>query len=213
MKIIEVYKRFTIPPNLQAHMIRVFGIICFIEKHWSGPWVDWQLTKKMALLHDMGNIIKFDMNNNPEFMGSEKVNINYWKQVQKDFINKYGNDDEEATRQILREIGIDEQIINTIFSKSFGNSVAVSSSYNWSLKLLYYADLRTLPLKIGTLEERLIDVKNRMPKYTARSDFEQLVQACKHIGFQIQKYLNIPDIAINDKSASINRQLAEDFPI
>ncbi len=204
MNITGIYKKFRIPPNLQEHMIRVYRIICFIEKHWIGEEIDWKLVKKIALLHDMGNIIKFNLDAHPEFLGSEEPNVEYWKKVREEVIKKYGLDEEEATRKMLQEVGVDEKAIQIISDKAFGNSVGVKDSKDWQLKLLYYADLRTLPLGIGTLEERLSDVRGRMPKYTSRPDFEDLVSACRDIEKQIQKNLDILTSEITDKTAKID---------
>lgn len=211
MNIFEIYKKFRIPPNLQEHMIRVYGIVCFIEKHWKGENVDWELVKKIALLHDMGNIIKFNLDQHPEFLGSEEPNVEYWKNVQKEIIQKYGSDEEEATKAMLGEIGIDANAIQIIEDKAFGNSVGVKNSSNWHLKLLYYSDLRTLPLGIGTLEERLSDVRGRMPKYTSRPDFEDLVLACREIEQQIQKKVDIDVSKINNETAKVDEKILYSF--
>lgn len=207
MKIIEIYKEFRIPPNLQEHMIRVCGIINFIENHWKGEKVDWKLVKKIALLHDMGNIIKFNLDAHPEFLGTEEPNIEYWKKVQKEVIDEYGSDEEEATSQMLRKVGVDEKSIQVINDKAFGNSVGVKDSDNWHLKLLYYADLRILPFGVGTLEERLSDVRGRMPKYTSRPDFEDLVSACREIEKQIQNNLDIPVSEITSETTKFDNNI------
>lgn len=208
MNIGEIYKNFRIPPNLQEHMLRVYGIVSFLETHWKGEKVDWKLVKEIALLHDMGNIIKFNLDRNPEFLGSEQVNIEYWRRVREEVINKYGEDEEEATGKMLREVGFDEKAIQIISDKAFGNSVGVRDSNDWHLKLLYYADLRTLPMGVGTLEERLSDVRERMPKYTSRPDFEDLVSACLEIGQQVQSNLDIDVSKITDESIVFDRNVA-----
>lgn len=77
------------------------------------------------------------------------------------------------------------------------------------MKILYYADLRTLPFEIGSLENRLKDVRQRMPKYTNRPDFEVLVNACLNIGKQIEEKLNIPASQINKINVKINEDLLE----
>lgn len=213
MNITEVYKKFRIPPNLQEHMIRVYGIICFIEKHWIGEKVDWELVRKIALLHDMGNIIKFNLDAHPEFLGSEEKNVDYWKKVREEVIQKYGSDEEEATKKMLQEVGIDEIAIKIIEDKAFGNSVEVKNSNNWHLKLLYYADLRTLPLGVGTLEERLFDVRGRMPKYTSRPDFEDLVSACRDIEKQIQNNLDISVSEITNETIKVDTIALSDLKI
>lgn len=205
MKIKEVYKKFGIPPNLQEHMMRVCGIVDFVQKHWNGDnSVDWNLTRRIALLHDLGNTVKFDLDKHPEFLGDEQVNVYHWKKVQADVIEKYSSDDHNATKQMLEEIDFDKQSIATILDKSFGNSVATMNSSDWSLKIVYYADLRTLPFGIGTLEERLNDVKERMPKYTSRPDFEELVEACRTIEKQLQQNLDVPISDIKNESVSFD---------
>ena len=213
MKISEIYKNFKIPPNLQEHMFRVYSIVCFIEKHWKGEKVDWKLVKKIALLHDMGNIIKFNLDNHPEFLGTEAPRIDYWKKVQKEIIQKYGLDEEAATRKMLEEIEIDEKSIQIIEDKAFGNSVAIKNSNDWHLKLLYYADLRTLPFGVGTLEERLSDVSARMPKYTSRPDFEDLVSACRETEQQIQTNLDLYVSEITAISAGFDKSTLSDFEV
>jgi len=102
-------------------------------------------------------------------------------------------------KKAIEELGIDKEMIKIILSKSFGESLATRDSNNWPLKILYYADLRTLPLGIGTLEARMQDVRNRMPKYTSRPDFEDLVHACKDLELQLQSNLSKSVFEINDK--------------
>ncbi len=208
MKVADIYKKFSIPPNLQEHMLRVCSIVECLKRHWKNdPHVDWDLAIKVALLHDLGNIVKFDFEKHPEFLGDEQKNISYWKQSQSKIIEKYGNDDDNVTKAMLSELGVDIGIAEIIFNKRFGNSVKVERSNDWVLKILYYADLRTLPFGIGSLEDRINDVRERMPKYTNRPDFEDLVNACQNIGKQIEEKLNIQASQINDKNVQINREL------
>ena len=201
----EIYSKFRIPPSLQEHMMRVCAVVSFLEKHWTGKHaVDWDLTKRLALLHNMGNIVKFDLDRYPGFLGSEKNDVEYWKVVQAEVIAKYGSDDHAATQKMLREIEVSEQVIALTLNKSFGKSVETAVSKNWPLKILYYADFRTLPLRFGTLEERIDDVRQRMPWYANRPDFDKLVQACKKIETQIQQAIDIPVSEINDESVLID---------
>ncbi len=200
MTITEIYDKFAIPPNLREHMLRVYGVVCFIEKHWKGEPVNWDLAKKAALLHDLGNAVKFDLDAHPEFLGEEQMNVEHWKEVQRQIIEKYGSDDHETTGKMLEEIGADRQLIDIIQAKSFGNSVESSKSDSWPLKIMYYGDMRALPFGIGTLEERIDDVRNRMPKYTSRPDFEDLINACRDIENQIAANLDMPVSEINENS-------------
>lgn len=210
MKIIAIYEKYKITPNLQEHMLRVCSIVEFIQNHWQGATnINWDSVKKIALLHDMGNIVRFDFDKYPDFLGKEKANVQYWKRVQLDMIKKYGTDENKVTKKILLEIGLESKLLHIILQKSFGNSVATSNSNNWILKILYYADLRALPFRIGSLTERLNDIKDRIPKYNNRSDFNDLVEACKSIEKQIQSQLNIPVNEISDKTTKLNWKLLD----
>jgi hypothetical protein len=191
MLITDIYLKYNIPPNLQEHMKRVFGFVCFLEKHWVGKYIDWEMVKKLALVHDLGNIVKFDFDKFPDLLGDEKVNVKHWKEIQKQTIEKYGSDDHEATIKMLHDIGFTDKECLILSAKSFGNSINVAKLNNWPLKILYYADLRVLPSGVGTLEERIKDIKTRMPKYSTRPDFDELLKSCRNVESQIQKGLSV----------------------
>jgi len=174
---------------------------------------DWAVVTKICLFHDVGNIVKFDFDRYPRFLGDEVKNTAYWKCEQKEIIKKYGTDDHIATDKMLTEIGVERELIEIILNKSFGNSVSTKNSNNWPLKILYYGDLRVLPHRIGTIQERLNDVRERMPKYTNRPDFEELVDACVEIEKQIQENLDIPVSEINERNVTVDKSLLTNFEI
>ena len=70
MKISEIYQKYQIPPHLQLHMYRVSAVAWTICDNF-----DEELDKikivAADLLHDMGNIIKFDLKLFPEFLEPE----------------------------------------------------------------------------------------------------------------------------------------------
>jgi len=202
MKTSEIYRKFIIPPNLQEHMLRVCGVAMIIKEHWQSEALDWELIKTACLLHDLGNIVRFDFDKTGAFLDGDKAKLEYWKKVQREIVDKYGTDDHEVTRKILLAVGADKKVIDVISQKSFGNSVKIRTSNEWPLKILSYADLRTLPNGIGTLEERIADIKQRMPKYVNRPDFADLVAACQEIEKEIQKKVGIPVMEINNQFVS-----------
>lgn len=200
MKIKDIYKTYGVPPNLQEHMFRVTKIALFICDNWSGNVkLDRNKVKKSALLHDMGNIVKFDFKNS-ELFGLKAGKVNRWKKKRKEIISKYGTDDHLVTKKILLELGIDKNIITIILSKSFGNSIDISKSNDWTLKTLLYSDLRALPTKIGTLKARFKDIVDRMPKYSNRPDIDDLFNACREIENSIQQNVNIDLGSITEKT-------------
>lgn len=108
MRIKEIYEKFGIPPNLQEHMVQVAKVVDFIKVHWSGPDVNWELLTKAALLHDIGNLVKYDFGVIPIENGD------FWKQRQQEIKQKYGTDDHEATKNMLAEIR--EEILTVLAS-------------------------------------------------------------------------------------------------
>ena len=204
MKISGVYEKFNIPPNLQEHMFRVAGITSFILDHWKGEEIDKDRIIKLALLHDLGNIVKFDLEKYPDLLGKEKPRLEYWKKVQKEVREKYGSDDHDVANKMLREIGVDEEMINTVSQKSFGNSIETEKSDNWRLKILLYSDLRAGPFKVTPLKERLEEAIPRMEKYKNLPYLDKLLQAARDIEKQIQSHLDTDVSEISEQSIDMN---------
>lgn len=213
MKIREIYKKYSVPPNLQEHMLRVASVTKFITEHWVGVNLDKDKLVKASLLHDLGNIVKFNFDKYPHFLGAEAKNIEFWKNKQKEIISKYGDDDHKATQKMLSEIGLDESSVESISAKSFANSVETLKSSNWSLKILLYSDMRVLPNGICSLQERLDDIMDRMPQYYNRPDINNLLESVKMIEKQIQENVNIPLGDINEKNVEINDEELLDVEI
>ncbi len=85
MKIAEIYEKYKIPPLLQTHMFRVAAVGGLIYQNFT----DQNILNKQAiietlLLHDMGNIIKFKLDNpdNPLYK-TIKDEVQYWRKIQK----------------------------------------------------------------------------------------------------------------------------------
>lgn len=170
MTVQEIYIKLQNPPNLQNHMVQVAKVALFIYDHWNGDSLDKHLLLQTTLLHDVGNIVKFDIQKYPEYMGAEKSRIDYWMKVQKEIIDKYGADDHAVTEKMLSELKIDPIVIDNILSKSYSNTITIAKSDNWILKILLYADLRVSPTGVISLRERLDEVRERLEKYRDRID-------------------------------------------
>lgn len=198
VRVIDIYKKYQIPPNLQEHLLRVTKIALFICGHWSGPKVDVELVKKSALLHDLGNIVKFDLKKYSHFLGKERNRVDHWFKIQRRIRKKYDNDDHKATLKMLKEIGVNKRVIYTILGKTFGNALLTEKGKSWELKILLYADLRVGPLGIMSLNERLREITNRIEKYRKRKNLPELVKACQQIEKQIQKNVNFKVCEISD---------------
>jgi len=200
----EIYKTLGIPPNLQQHMLRVTSVALFIVKNWKGPELNPETLKTMLLLHDVGNIVRFDFEKHPEFLGDEVKRIDFWKKRQKENIVKYGTDDHEATVSMLNELGISEETKERIYQMGYWNVKEVKNSTDWYLKIALYADLRVGPFGILTLQERIDDIHTRIEKYKTKPELMGFSQELEN---QIQSNVCIPVSSIDNNSISINNDL------
>ena len=110
--ILEIYKEYKIMPILMIHQIRVAAVSMQICESLNDKDIDQESVVKACLLHDMGNIIKFDLNHFPE--ENEPDGIEYWQKVKDEYIFKYGRNEHEATLLIGEEIGISSRILELI---------------------------------------------------------------------------------------------------
>ncbi len=205
----DVYLQFGTPKNLQQHMLTVTALICSVRDHWVGEKIDWDHLVAAGLLHDLGNVIKFDLDRFPALLGDELSRIDFWREEQKKLINKYGNDDHTATGKMLDELGVKPEIKDTILTKSFGNIIQSSKSANWLPKILQYCDLRTAPNGLMTLDERVGDIKERLDKYAGRSDFPEMIEAAKSIETEIAKSVDadLDEIITGDQAGKYKEKL------
>lgn len=206
--ILNIYKKYKIMSNLQLHMLRVASVSKIIFDNWTGDEkIDEEKLLTMSLLHDMGNIIKFRLDYFPESL--EPEGLEYWQDVQNNYIKKYGHDEHNATVKIMQELGIKQDIVNLVESMNFGLLCKHKEKTNpIELRILHYADLRVSPYGITSYEERIADVEKRYAdiphdkfnKIEKRTRTELL--ACgKDIEHYIFENCKIKPEDINDESA------------
>src|SRR3989344_3343249 len=111
MKITEIYKKYKIPKNLQEHQLKVAAVASTICNNFKQK-IDKESVITAALLHDMGNIIKFDLGKFPEFL--EPEGIEYWQIVQVEFRKKDGEYEHDATYKKAEEIGVNKSVFEII---------------------------------------------------------------------------------------------------
>ncbi len=186
MRISNIYKKFQIPPNLQLHMIRVASLALLIADSWKGGKLDLEVIVASCLLHDLGNILKFDFDNFPELLGGEQKNIEYWRKVKKDMQKKYGFDEDIATRKMIRKLSINDKVKFIVENWGFKNFKRIYESNNLEWKICVYSDHRISPNGIVSLEENLREKRKRysLNKKNAShlsKDFEMLLQSAQKI--------------------------------
>lgn len=197
MNILKIYEQYDIPKNLQLHMLRVAAVGKIICDHASIQSIDSNLIIKTLLLHDMGNIIKFNFRNTSMFSPEDSVKIESYKTTQTEFVSKYGSDADVATLQIIKEITSDEQIFE--LCKNCHGQMAhryVTGEF-WNEKICYYADMRIGLHGILSVDERFEDLKKRYPREL--KEMEHYHKTCKIIETHIQNICTLDLRSINDE--------------
>ena len=170
MTIKQLYAKYHIMPQLETHMLRVAGVGKIIAENWQGE-CDTKLTTDLCLIHDMGNIVKFDLRDETDMSKFGRIeNLKHWQEVQRGYWDKYGKDAHDATIGILREAGlphfesyIDEEE-RLYFAEAREEQLAKARVESI---ILMYADCRVIPSGVVSYRERVNDLKDR---YGTRSD-------------------------------------------
>jgi hypothetical protein len=198
MSISDIYKKYKIMPNLQMHMFRVAAVASLICDNFEG-----ELNKKEiitgALLHDMGNILKFDLSKFPEFTKPEGQE--YWESVKREHKNKYGENEHIATNKIVEEIKVSETVVEFINSISFLGAPKSAEENNFNHKIMEYADDRVSPGGVVGLDERLMDLRKRYAYKPGKTEHRDAFEGAMHkIEKQIFAKCKIKPEDINDES-------------
>ena len=186
--------------NLQMHQYRVaavaFQICDSLEIN-----VDKDSVIKSCLLHDMGNIIKFNLSYFPEFNKPE--GIEYWQDIQNQYLGKYGKDEHYATLRIAEELDVNNYIIELLNSINPLLIEVNKNGPNFDKKICIYADNRVDPSSIVSLDERSIEAKKRYENHPHYFDEESRIffnKNIKEIEKQIFEQSKIKPEDINNES-------------
>jgi HD superfamily phosphodiesterase len=203
MTIIDIYKKYKIMPQLQLHQLRVAAVAQQICDNLTLK-VDKEAVIKACLLHDMANIIKFDLTQFPQY--SQPKGIDYWESVRQDFIQKYGVDEHMASVKIAKGLSMNEKILDYIESVDFGMAVQNAQRPELEPKICDYADLRVDPGGIVSVDQRLAEgakrYKQRPDKWIKEEERDKLVAACRQEESQIFAHCKIKPSDITNKSSA-----------
>jgi predicted HD phosphohydrolase len=207
----DIYNQYDIMPNLREHMFRVAAVADIIIDH-----IDESVNREeiitALLLHDMGNIIKFDLSYFPEFL--EPQGLKYWRKIQDEMRDKYGSDEHAAHIAITHEIGAGDRVAELVDSIGFHNLCKNTASDDWAHKICSYADLRVYPHGVVSLDVRLEDGRKR---YNVSVDDERwdLIDCASKLEQQIFDKCSINPEDITDEALDlyIGRYAAYQIPV
>lgn len=210
MKITEIYQAYKINQGLQEHMIRVAAVAQIICDHSPLP-INREVAISACLLHDLGNLIKVNFKLGSELFDPE--GIEYWKAVQTEMIEKYG-DVETATNAMIAEAGVNNEIASTVKAATLVKLTEIVESGSMETKVLEYADMRVNLWGIVSLNERFEDIWDRyVPHIHTAKYIDELELAAQKIEDDIFSRSNIQPSDITDESTAEIQSTLREFDI
>lgn len=145
---------------LALHQLRVAAVVSVILDNFTGP-VHKENVLKAALLHDMGNIVKSNLDPaapiNAQYSAED---LKHWNQVKSEYIAKYGSDAEAATLPICREIGVEDGVLDLITGMNFDHVCDIAAG-SVEKKIVKYGDLRVGFFGVLSMRDRIADANVR----------------------------------------------------
>jgi len=146
-----------------------------VLNRWRGPKVDHQLTILSAQLHDLGNIVKFTRPFDADLAEKLQDKLEYWYQVQDEFVAKYGTSANAANLKIVAELGLGATVGKVLTEMEIVTS-RPDQPVSFEARIVEYSDCRVVPNGIVDFETRLRDLCTR---YNRRAD-ESWAKALRH---------------------------------
>ncbi len=216
--IADIYGEYRIPPWLALHMYRVAAVAATVfdaRRRVHGAESDTGRDDLISacLLHDMGNIIKFDFT----ILDAEvtKEGKDHWEIVRSDMIARYGRDEHHATLAILDELGVSPRVREIVDGIGFSKNEATLRSGDTLLQIAVYADSRVVPSGVNSLDERIRDMYVRYAdRYPERAiETERQVKAIHDIEQELFRDIPLTPADITETSIAAIREELPRFDI
>jgi hypothetical protein len=215
MNILEIYKKYQIMPQLAEHQLRVAAVAEIICSHISVP-VNKHDVVVACLLHDMGNIVKFNFSETTKEMVGEEVygQLDYWERVKREFLEKYGVGSHNATNKIVEELGLGERVRELVNSVGFHQGIKNAAGNDFEKKVCTYSDMRVMPLGVGLLEDRLADLRRRYKNHQEGSgERDSFEIALREIEGQIFEHCSIKPDDIAEAAIAERKEQLKSFEV
>ncbi len=171
----QIYNRFEIPPDLRVHMKRVAAVgELIIDNLPEGMELHGREDVVAALLlHDLGNIVKFDFSDSSMWQGYTEKEMRRWLGVRESVAAHYNStDDHLVTQRMAAELGASRRVLFLVSGMLLENVRRVIDSEDLSLKICTYSDQRVAPRGAVTLAERFRDLRRRYANRPGRLAFD-----------------------------------------
>jgi hypothetical protein len=125
--------------------------------------------------------------------------VGYWKEVQREYRERYGDVEHEATVMIAREVGAGERVVQIIHD--IGTSYAAHAFEEHDLPVLVatYADFRVTPRAVVSLDERIHDLLERYAGTAKYEPYKKTTEVYHDIEAYVMQVLGVSDVTFTDE--------------
>lgn len=200
--ILDIYDKYKIMPHLQKHQLQVASVAWFICNSLDLE-IDKNIVVTTCLLHDMGNVIKFNLNQTKSVFGLSDTEVDDISKIKNEFIEKYGDDEHEATIKIIKELELLERVVSLAGENRFSYMCKHSMGGDLMQKIIHYADGRVGPHGILSYNDRMNDANKRYKDHKLSIEEEErdrLVNCGRDIEKYIFSHTNIKPEDITDEA-------------
>jgi len=194
MNVTELYKECQIPPNLQRHMLEVAAVAQAICDNWKGETIDKSLVIKVALLHDLGNLIKFKR----PFIGEIEKDAELWMEIQNKLREEFNDDVHQATMALARKAISDESILSEL--NLTGQTGSIEKFKTMEARIIQLADMCVSPVGIVGPQERIGDLIERYGDKVDQVDIDRHRENVQFISDRLNGSLNEIIISITPQA-------------
>ena len=183
MQIIDIYKKYHIPQQLQLHMLRVAACSNLILDNFEGK----KINNVNKSIENLDKEIKFKL-----------------PLTQLLYINKFGLDDHQISLAIGKELGLSDYELQIMQGKESKRNEEIMNSDSFEIKICAYCDERVSPTGVESIQKRLEDAKKRYKGTSSiwgdEKKADYLIECALEIEKQIIQYCSIKPEDINDDS-------------
>lgn len=192
MHIKKIYSSFHIPLTLQQHMLTVAAVGKYIADHWRGPAIDAEAVIATLLVHDLGNLVKFDLSENALVI-DQTLFTDEWRERQRVMRETYGAHSHQVTLAMLKELGLPENI-RTLADGMDADDLCIFLDSSFEQQICEYADIRVTPDGVVSLRERLADFRRRYAHYEGWSSeerYQRNLTCAEQLETALQKHTSV----------------------
>lgn len=238
MNILDIYKKYQIMPQLAEHQFRVAGVADLLcrgitrtaaqpsHKATAGKArnsaeaiisSDHNNIITACLLHDMGNIVKFDLSVTdrlyPQLLVMPQAR-EYWQKTKQEFLRKYGSGSHNVTMKIVSELGVSARIRELVDCVGFDQAVDNAETADFGKKICAYADMRVKPSGVVALKDRMADLRVRYQNHPEGAKRREVFEtALREIEKQIFKHIKINPEDITEDAVKNKVKVLRNFEI